>query len=256
MIAARAPAPTGHERCRGFFDLAPERRALNVRSRVLRRRDASLVRAMSVTKLLDQLQADLGPDERASREHRFFDAPPSTGSLRAFAGEQYMILRSGRGTFRHLAWRFVEPPAGHFFLGLSRGKDPALERLLALAGSLGYDQDGLAAYEPSPGCHAYASFVAWLALHGSRAEVALALLANLPAWGESCRRLADLSRGSCDTSFLEFFAEPAPAFAEQAIAVARQGLAAGDRPERVARAARMLRAYELMFWDTLAADAF
>jgi hypothetical protein len=76
--------------------------------------------------------------------------------------------------------------------------------------------------------------------------------ANLAAWGENCRRLADLLRDRCDTSFFELFGEPAPGFEEMALAVADQGLAAGDSPASVRRAARLLQAYELLFWDALA----
>jgi len=94
--------------------------------------------------------------------------------------------------------------------------------------------------------------VSWLALCGSRAELALAFLANLAAWGENCRRLADMLQGRCDTSFFDFFATPAAGFEELALAVADQGLAAGDPPRRARRAARLRHAYELLFWDTLA----
>ena len=79
-----------------------------------------------------------------------------------------------------------------------------------------------------PGCQAYTAFVSWLALNGSRAELALAFLANLAAWGENCRRLAETLAGRCDTSCFEFFAEPAPGFEQQALSVADQGLAAGN----------------------------
>jgi len=106
--------------------------------------------------------------------------------------------------------------------------------------SLGIDEGGLIGYEPKPGCQAYTAFVSWLALNGSRAELALAFLANLAAWGENCRRLASVLRGRYETSFFEFFAEPAPGFAELALAVAEQGLTAGDSPPRARRAARLL----------------
>ena len=113
-------------------------------------------------------------------------------------------------------------------------------------------ESGLVAYEPRSGCQAYSAIVAWLALNGSRAELALALLGNLAAWGENCRRLAVLLRDHCDTSFFEFFAEPSAGFEQLALAVADQGLAAGGSAARARRAARLLQAYELLFWDTLA----
>jgi hypothetical protein len=207
---------------------------------------------MSARQLLDGLHQELAHVEQAIRGHRYLAAPPAEESLRAFAGEQYTILRSDRRSFAYLAARFPDRPAGDFFIGLAQGEGEALERLSALAASLGSDEGGLIGYEPKPGCQAYTAFVSWLALSGSRADVALAFLANLAAWGENCRRLADLLRDRCDTSFFDFFAEPAPGFEEQALAVADQGLAAGDSPTRARRAARLLQAYERLFWDTLA----
>lgn len=207
---------------------------------------------MTARELLEDLRRELSAVEQAIRAHRYLAAPPREESLRAFAGEQYTTLASDRRSFAHLAARFPEPPAGDFFLGLAQGEGAALERLFALAASLGMDEGGLIGYEPEPGCQAYTAFVSWLALNGSRADLALAFLANLAAWGENCRRLADLLRDRCDTAFFDFFAEPAPGFEEHALAVVDRGLAAGDSPTRARRAGRLLQAYELLFWDGLA----
>jgi thiaminase len=140
--------------------------------------------------LLEELGRELASVEQAIRSHRYLAAAPGRESLCAFVGEQYTILRSDRRSFAQLAARFPEAPAGDLFIGLAQGEGEALMRLLALAGSLGVQESGLVAYEPRSGCQAYSAFVAWLALNGSRAELAVALLGNLAAWGENCRRLA------------------------------------------------------------------
>jgi hypothetical protein len=202
--------------------------------------------------LLEDLRRELAPVEQAIRTHRYLAAAPSGESLRALVGEQYTILRSDRRSFANLSARFPEPPAGDFFIGLAQGEGEALARLLALAASLDVDEGGLADYEPQAGCQAYPGFVSWLALNGSRADVAVALLANLAAWGENCRCLADLLRGRVDISFFEFFAQPAHGFADLALIVVDVGLAAGESPASARRCARLLQAYELLFWDTLA----
>ena len=207
---------------------------------------------MSARGLLEQLHHELAPVEQAIASHRYLKSAPTKESLRAFAGEQYLILRGDRRSFAHLAARFPEPPAGDLFLALAQGEGQALEHLRALASSLDVDELWLEAYQPQPGCQAYTAFVAWLALGGSRADVALPVLANLDAWGRNCGRLAELLAGRCDTSFFEFFAEPPPGFGEQGLAVADQGLESGDSPEGAGRAARLLQGYELLFWDTLA----
>ena len=56
-------------------------------------------------------------------------------------------------------------------------------------------------HEPLPAAQAYPAYVAWLALNGSRADVALAFLANLAAWGDNCARMAGALRGRHDTAF-------------------------------------------------------
>lgn len=206
--------------------------------------------------LVGGLRRELAPVEEAIRGHRYLEAVEAgrapEASLQAFAAEQRVIIASDRRSFAHLAARFPEPPAGDFFLGLAAGEGEALARLDAFAAAVGAGEG----YEPRAGSQAYTAFVAWLALNGGRADVALAFLVNLEAWGESCRRLGAALRsryglGDAAAGFFDLFAEPAGDFEERALEVVEQGLAAGEPPERARRAARLLQAYELLYWDTL-----
>jgi hypothetical protein len=52
--------------------------------------------------------------------------------------------------------------------------------------------------------------------------------------------------------FFDFFAQPPADFEQRTLAVLDAGLRAGDSPLRALRAARLLRADELLFWDALA----
>jgi len=211
---------------------------------------------VSAQELLDLLRGELAATEQAIRGHRYLAAVEQgrvcEESLRRFAGEQYHILSADRRSFAHLAARFPAPPAGDLFLSLAQGEGEALRRLGGFAAGLGLGEEELHRYRPNPGCHAYTAYVAWLALNGSRAEVALAFLANLAAWGASCRRMAEALSPRHDVSFFDFFATPSAGFEERALAVADQGLAEGDSPERARVAAGLLQAYELWFWDALA----
>jgi thiaminase len=211
---------------------------------------------MAARVLLDELRSEVAAVEAAIRGHRYLDvfAAGLPRSLGVFAGEQYAVLTSDRRSFAHLASRFPSGPAGELFLMLAGGEGQALERLLGLAEELGLDEDRLRGYEPLPTAQAYPAYVAWLSLNGSRADVALAFLVNLAAWGDNCARMAEALRGRYETAFFDFFAHPAPAFEDRALAVAEQGLAEGESPERARRAARFLQAYELLFWDTLAGE--
>ena len=105
-------------------------------------------------------------------------------------------------------------------------------------GWLGMGPEDLLSYEPRAGAQAYPAFVAWLALNGSRADVALAFLANLAAWGTNCGRVAAALRDRYSAeeeavAFFDFFATPPPGFEEPARSTPARG-------------------YELLFWDTLA----
>jgi hypothetical protein len=177
--------------------------------------------------------------------------------LAAFAGEQHAIVSSDRRSFALLAARFPEPPAGDLFLSLAVGEGRALGLVHVFAAAVGWDQEAVRAHEPTPGAQAYPAFVAWLALNGSRSDVSLALLANLAAWGANCGRVAGALRARYGldedaVSFFTFFAEPPPDSEQRLLTVLDEGLAAGDSPARARRAARLLQAYELLFWDTLA----
>ena len=205
---------------------------------------------MEAAELLLVVRAELAPVERSLAVHRYL-AELEAGrvpveSLRAFAGEQRAIITSDRRSFEHLAQRFPQPPAGGFFRDLAAGEAEALRLLERLAAAVELGPD----YEPLAGCQAYPAYVAWLALNGSPADVALAFLANLESWGRSCARMRDALRplyGADRVAFFDFFAEPPAGFEERALAlITTSGQASGRR------AARLLQAYELLYWDTLA----
>ncbi len=177
--------------------------------------------------------------------------------LRAMAGEQWTIIASDRRAFAVLASRFPTPVAGDFFLSMAEGEGQAMSLLRSYASWVGLDEVGLHAYEPRAGCQTYTAYVSWLALNGSRADVALAFAANLAAWGDNCGRLARALReryGAPEeaVAFFDFFATPPEGFEARILAVVDEGLAAGESSARAQRAAPLLQAYEQMFWDTLA----
>jgi len=211
--------------------------------------------------LVGQARRELVGTADAIRSHRFLellrtrDVPLER--LRALAGEQHAIVSSDRRSFAQLATRFPAGLAGDFFLGMVDSEDLAQGKLRGLTDWLGLTDGDLHAYEPHPGAQAYPAFVAWLALNGSRAEVILAFLANLAAWGDNCGQVAAALRqaygaGDDATAFFDFFANPPADFEPRALAVLDEGLTAGDSPLLARRATRLLQAYELSFWDALA----
>jgi thiaminase len=216
---------------------------------------------MNAQELVGQTRRELRPIGETISGHRFLDLLEARSvpedRLRALVAEQHAIISSDRRSFAHLAARFPAGEAGEFFLDMAAGEGTALGLLAGTAEWLGLSGDALETYEPDPRAQSYPAFVAWLALNGSRADVVLAFVANLAAWGANCARVAAAIRASYGAgddavAFFEYFARPPEDFEDHALAVIDQGLAAGDSPLLARRAARLLQAYELSFWDVLA----
>ena len=176
--------------------------------------------------------------------------------LRPFAGEQYYIIASDLKSAAHLVSRFGSAPSRDFFLGILQGERFAWDTLLTFAHALSLNETQLREYEPLPGAHAYTCYMAWLALYASDAEIAAAYLVNFPAWGQNCGRLSRILKerfglGEKEVAFFDLFATPPATFEANALSVIQQGLDRGTEPHLIQRAARLLQAYELMYWDTL-----
>lgn len=180
----------------------------------------------------------------------------SKENLQLFAGEQHYIISSDLRSVALLVNRESRGPNREFLLGALQGEAAAGHALLAFARALAMSDEGLRSYEPMPGCQAYPAYVAWLAAYGSAADFAAAFLVNLPAWGGSCARMSAALKGKYGLSaeavaFFDLFATPAPEFEADSLRVIQDGLDHGVDPRGVARAARLIQAYELMYWDTL-----
>ena len=210
--------------------------------------------------LFDQIRRDLEPIYDRLLQHLYFQALESgqigREKLRLFAGEQYAIIGSDLRSAAHLVNRFGGSPSRDFFLGILQGEKAAWDALLAFASALGLTEAELNAHEPLAGAHAYTCYMAWLALYASDGEVAAAYVVNFPAWGQNCARLSRVLKerfglNHQEVAFFDLFASPPATFEANALSVIQQGLNRGTEPRLVQRAARLLQAYELMYWDTL-----
>jgi len=215
---------------------------------------------MDATALIDEISRELQPVVDRLLGHPYVEALAAgqmpREQLRTIAGEQHAIIDSDLKSVAHLVGRFGGTAELSFFLDVLAGERAAWEGLKALAGALGMSEADLTAYEPLAGAHAYTCYMAWLALYGSAAEVAAAYLVNFPAWGKNCGRLSQILKErygltEADVVFFDGFAAPAPEFERSALAVIQRGLDAGVDPRLIRRSARLLQAYELLYWDTL-----
>jgi thiaminase len=210
--------------------------------------------------LLNEIGKELQPVTEKLLRHPYVqaleDGKIEREKLRLFAGEQYNIIASDLKSAAYLVSRFGSTPSRDFFLGILQGERAAWDALLTFAHALGLSETELLEHEPVPGAHAYTCYMGWLALYASDAEIAAAYLVNFPAWGENCGRLSRILKarfglGEKEVTFFDLFASPPATFEASALSVIQQGLDRGIEPRLIQRAARLLQAYELMYWDAL-----
>ncbi len=217
----------------------------------------------SARNLVEQIRADLKPLDARILNHPYVRALEAgkidRAALRPFAGQQYHIISSDLRSLALLVSRHGALASRGFLLNALQGEAAALEALDSFARALGLSRAELEAFEPLPAAHAYAAFVAWLALYGSDAELAGAFLVNFAAWGANCARMSKALKArykfaEADVAFFDLFGNMPP-FEEEALAVIQAGLDRGIMARLIHRAARMLQGYELMYWDAMAEAA-
>lgn len=213
--------------------------------------------------LLEEIRQDLQSVNEQLLHHPYVqaleDGKFGREKLRLFASEQYAIIGSDLRSVAHLVNRFGASPSRDFFFAILQGEKAAWDALLAFANALGLSEAQLREHEPLAGAHAYTCYMAWLALYASDAEIAAAYLVNFPAWGQNCGRLSRVLKerfglGEKEVAFFDLFASPPETFEANALNVIQRGLDRGAEPRLIRRAARLLQAYELMYWDTLYQD--
>lgn len=216
--------------------------------------------ARTARELLEGTAGNPAPDPHANRLLPLIARGAAQRStLAALALEQGQVIPADRRAFLHLAERpDTGPDCAAFFTALAEGEALALDRLTAYADACGCGAAAArAAYEPLAGCQSYPAYVAWLAMNGSPAEVALALTADFAAWGGYCTTIAEALRhhyGFTDEAcgFFDLFAEPAPDLRQLALAAVREGLETGRLDEdRARRQSRVLQTCETSFWHAL-----
>ncbi|MFE7318878.1 transcriptional regulator [Streptomyces sp. NPDC057555] len=214
----------------------------------------------SAAAVLDEAVRVLAPKDGANPLVQRIGAGAAPRSVFAtLALEQHQVIASDRLSFQHLARRADgDPPVADFFDLLVEGETQALARLAALADACGLTDREIAGYQPRPGCQAFPSYTARLALAAEPADAVIALTANFAAWSGYCAVVRTALRErygfpEAAGGFFALFAEPAPELAAGARAAVQQGLDTGQaRPEVAHRYGRLLQAYEAMFWNSLA----
>jgi pyrroloquinoline quinone (PQQ) biosynthesis protein C len=218
---------------------------------------------LDALQLVEKIRSDLKPLEEKILGHRYLQALEEGrvqfDLLKVFAAQQHHIISSDLRSIALILSREGMLPSRGFLMNVLQGEAAALDALHALVEALGLKASDLELSEPLPGAHAYCTFVAWLALYGSDAELAGAFLVNFPAWGTNCRRMRNALHEKYGLTpsalaFFDLFADLAP-FEQEDTAIIQNALDRGLPARLIHRAARMLQGYELMFWDAMAGVA-
>jgi hypothetical protein len=217
----------------------------------------------SAGKLIDTIRTELKPLHQKIIDHRYVAALESgqvpRESLAVFAIQQHHIIASDLRSIALLLARHGNLPSRPYLFNILLGENNAFEALTKFAQALGISIEALRGSEPIPGAFAYSAFLAWLAMYGSDAEMTGALSLNFAAWGTNCGRMSSALRARYGlkpdaVTFFDLFASLPPA-GDAAVAVIQGGLDRGVPAAAIARAARMLQGYELMYWEGMAEAA-
>ena len=210
--------------------------------------------------VIDEAKRVLATTEGRLRGHRAAVAVENgqadRAMLRFFCGNQYQMWKPNEQARSVAMFRFTEHPYQSVFLTPPEVEEHAAAAFLALGRCVGLENpDG---FEPTAQAFGYAAYKAWLVCYGSAAEIACARALNLSVWGSNCGLMsrglrAHYGLNGEETAFLDGFADM-PCFEESAGQVIDHDLKEGVAPALNVRAARMMQAYELMFWEAMAAQ--
>jgi thiaminase len=210
--------------------------------------------------VVEKIRMDLRPLDEKILGHPYImalnEGKIPQDSLRTFAGQQYHIITSDLRSIASLLSRHGSLPSRPWLLAVLQGEAAALDALFTFAQKLSMNESDLKIFEPIPAAYAYCTYVAWLGMYGSDGELAGALLVNFAAWGANCGKMGKALQEHYGftkegVSFFDLFFQMPP-FEKQVLEVIQGALDRGIEPVLIHRAARMLQAYELMFWDAMA----
>ena len=214
----------------------------------------------NASELVTSLRRDLAPVAERIRNHPYIlsldrgDVPRD--KLAIVAGEQYFTIKNDLRSFAVLLSRQQDVRLMRFVTASVNYEAAALDALFDFATALGLSEDDLQAYQPLAGAHAYTSFLGLTAFYGSVAEMAAAYVVDLDGWGGNCGAMSRILKqrygfDEAQVRFFDHFAAEDPEFEPRSFEVIDTGLAQGVEPRDIARTARLMLEYELMYWDAL-----
>ncbi len=173
-------------------------------------------------------------------------------SIKKFVVNQLYIVPHDLRSLAKLLSRAKYDDEVEFFRVCIEGDYTAHKELIKLASELNIDPnntDELLKYL-SPKAVAYTHYLAWLANYASLGEAAIALVINLPVWGNNVGRLGEALRekyGIKEVGFFKIFSQPYDELERLAYPIIERY----EDLRRYELIVRLIQSYERMFWDSL-----
>ena len=211
---------------------------------------------MEAMSLLKEVRDSLAPLNEKILGHPYI-AEAEKGVLhldkvKAFVTNQYYIVSHDIKSLALMLSRSMVRRDADFFKNILNGDMEGLRLLVKLAESLGLSMQELEDYSAIPEAAAYAHYLAALACFALPGEQTMALIVNLPVWGLNCGKFSKALKeryGIDETGFLDIFTSPMEETEKEALQVMEEYLPA--RREHMKRVAKLIQAYELMFWNSI-----
>lgn len=202
--------------------------------------------------IVSSLRKELEPLNAKILEHPYLkDAERGVlprGKVEKFVINQLYIIPYDLRSLGHLLSRASRKDEVELFKAAVDGDYVAMNELLKLAGELGIGLDRI--YEADPEAVAYTHYLAWLANYATPGQAAIALVVNLPVWGEAVGRLGRALKekyGVKEVGLFELFAKDYASFERMAHPIIERY----EDIEGYRLVARMIQYYEKMFWDAI-----
>ncbi|MET1128389.1 MAG: TenA family transcriptional regulator [Thermoproteota archaeon] len=209
--------------------------------------------APSGKEIISALRSELEELNRERTNHPFVvEAEKGSLPLKAvkkFVANQLYIVPHDMKSLAFLLSRARDGAEAALFKALLDGDYKAMQLLKRLAEAVGLTSTEARELLDARAV-AYTHYLSWLALHATLGQAAVALVVNLPVWGSNTARLARALRenyGIAETGFLELFAGPYDELENKAYIVVERYY----DMDAYRTVARMIQAYEKMFWDAV-----
>ncbi|MGC9153360.1 MAG: TenA family transcriptional regulator [Vulcanisaeta sp.] len=172
--------------------------------------------------------------------------------IKAFITNQWYIVNHDLRSLAMALGRTRTIEELEFFKMLLDGDYNALHELMKLMKELNIEPRDPLMLEIIPEAVQYTHYLAWLANYASPQEFALAIIVNMPVWGQNVARLGNSLRnkyGIREIGFFEVFKGPFNELEDRALSLARNIDDASL--VRAMNMAYTIQIYEKAFWDAI-----